>query len=91
MPQELINVLQIFILPVFAGVLIRLVFKRFSRAWIVSIVFAVLAAAWFVVALFPPVSGNEMYILVCLQNVLAAAGSAVTELFLFLIKKKKTD
>lgn len=70
----------LFVLPVLAGSLLRLACRRFRRGWVLTAVWALCAAAMWLVSLFPPIRGNEQYALRAVQLTCAAAGSLLTGL-----------
>ena len=80
MTQIILNYLMIFILPFLAGILLRSLFRKKARGWIVTVIAAVFALVTSIVAFTVPSHGSEvngilMYQAICLLvGVLLAAG-----------------
>ena len=78
---EFANFSYIFILPLILGGLIRFLLRKRSKAWIMTIVFAVGAFAAYLVAMDPPVAGSELYGIRLMQSFCLFNGSLITGCF----------
>ncbi len=67
--QILLNYCVIFVIPLIAGVIIRFVFRKFSKSWLITLISAVLTVISGIVTLNPPVQGSELYGLITIQFV----------------------
>ena len=79
--------LVIFVAPFLFGEMLRFFCRRFSKAWLVTVIALVLSAAAWVVATHPPVLGSELYIFRTIQAVCFTIGSLCVALF-FKVKEK---
>lgn len=76
------NYMVIFVAPLLFGGMLRFFCRRFSKAWLVTVIALVLSAAAWVVAMHPPVLGSELYILRTVQAVCFTIGSLCVGLFI---------
>ena len=91
MAQIVCNYMAIFIIPLLVGFIVRFLLRKRKKAWIVTVTGAVLSLIGFIVALNPPVSGNEAYGLLTIATACATAASAITGLVYRLLRKNKTE
>lgn len=77
-----VNYMVIFAAPLLFGGMLRFICRRFSKAWLVTVIALVLSAAAWVVAMNPPVLGSELYILRTVQAVCFTIGSLCAGLFI---------
>ncbi len=80
MSREMWNVTFIFILPVIFGAVIRVFCFDFRRSYLITVVSAILSGVMFIVALNPPVRGNEYYGLWAYMLAEFALGSLMVKL-----------
>lgn len=73
--QIFLNYLVIFVLPLLFGGALRFVCRRFSKAWLITVISTILSLIAWIVALNPPVIGSELYALRTIQLVCFTAGS----------------
>lgn len=85
--REMLNIIEIFILPLLIGIAIRLLFKKARLSWISTIAFTALALVWLAVYLFG--SAYESAAFYMMMSIIATAGSAVTGVMLKLLNRKK--
>ena len=83
------NIVCICVIPVLVGIILRLIFMKKQKGWIVSAVLSVLAVATGVVAIVIPSHGSEANGLLAYGAVLAAAGSLVCGGIIRLVRKLK--
>ena len=91
MAQIVWNFLQIFGIPLFVGFTVRFLLRKHKKAWIVTAAGAVLSLIGLLVALDPPVSGNEAYGLLTVAAACATAASLLTGVIYRLGTKKKPE
>ena len=91
MAQIVCNYMAIFIIPLLVGFIVRFLLRKRKKAWIVTVTGAVLSLIGFIVALNPPVSGNEAYGLLTIATACATAASAITGLVYRLLRKNKKE
>lgn len=87
MAQIVWNYLIIFVFPALIGGGVRFLSRRRKKAWIVTAVFALLTAVAVIIAVNPPVSGNEGYGLSAVMAGCATIASFLVGL-VFRIKQK---
>ena len=80
--QVLLNYLFVFVLPLVFGGALRFACRKYSRAWLVTAIAAVLSLAAWVIARDPPVRGSELYGLCTIQLVCCMTGSLLVGLLL---------
>lgn len=91
MAQIVWNYLQIFGIPILVGFIVRFLLRKRKKAWLITAAGAVLSIIGLIVALDPPVSGNEAYGLLTVAAASSTAASALTGLVCRLVRKKKTE
>lgn len=74
--------LTIVFLPLALGIVLRVLLRRWRRAWCLSAALAVLTALAWITALYPPIPGSELYGLRTIQALSMTAGSAITGMIL---------
>lgn len=89
MKQIIINYLVILVLPLVIGLATRIILQRFNKGCFATILFAILTAIGWCVAITIPSQGSELYGLLAIQATAAFASSLVTGLVLRL--KQKID
>ena len=82
MKQILINYLLIFGLPIFLGLIIRILLRRFNKACFATIVFAILTLVGWIVVFVVPSHGSELYGISAIQATTAFVSSLLTGLIL---------
>lgn len=80
MAQVIWNWVCILVLPLLAGAAIRFVCWKFSKAYIITIVAAILSVVAFIISKNPPVNGSELYGIFTLMAVSFTVGSFVVGL-----------
>lgn len=80
MDQIIKNYIFIFIIPFLIGVVVRILFQRAKRAYLITSVIAVLAVIGWVAFYTVPSHGSEMYGIIALLLTCAAAGALLTGL-----------
>ena len=80
MDQIIKNYMFIFIIPFFIGVVVRILFQRTKRAYLITSVIAVLAVIGWVAFYTAPSHGSELYGIIALLLTCAAAGALLTGL-----------
>ena len=80
MDQIIKNYMFIFIIPFLVGVVVRFLFQRTKRAYLITSVIAVLAVIGWVAFYTVPSHGSEMYGIIALLLTCAAAGALLTGL-----------
>lgn len=88
MGQILWNWTWIAVMPLLLGGAVRLLFRRWSKAWLVTAAAALLAAAAYIAALDPPVGGSELYGLRTVMAVFLTAGSLAAAVILRVKNKR---
>ncbi len=83
------NIVCICVIPVLVGIILRLIFMKKQKGWIVSAVLSVLAVAASVVAIVIPSHGSEANGLLAYGAALAAVGSLVCGGIIRLVRKLK--
>ncbi len=91
MKQIILNYVSIFVLPILAGFAVRFFCRRLKKAWLVTAAGAVLTVIALIVALNPPIAGNEGYGLITVSAACATAASLITGLVCRLINRKKSE
>ena len=91
MAQIVWNYMAIFIIPILVGFIVRFLLRKRKKAWLVTAAGAVLSLIGLIVALDPPVSGNEAYGLLTVAAACSTAASALTGLIYRLATKKKQE
>lgn len=67
MRQIFMNYLVIIIIPFLVGVFLRFLFRKRTKAWLITLITALLALAAFIVERTIPAYGSELYgLLVCM-------------------------
>ena len=89
MAQIVWNYMAIFIIPILVGFIVRFLLRKRKKAWLVTAAGAVLSLIGLIIAIDPPVSGNEAYGLLTIATACATAASALTGLIYSLATKKK--
>lgn len=89
MPQEIINVLMIFVLPAVVGIVLRLIFFKWRRGYIVDILCAVLAVVLWGVAFFVPSYGSEGNALLAMMATLLTAGTLASGAVVQIVRGRK--
>lgn len=87
--QIFLNYLTIFIIPVLVGISFRLIFRKKSKAWLVSAVFALITALFGVLTLLLSSGGNESFGLLTISSASALASSLVCGVIIRLAGRKK--
>ena len=87
--QVFMNHLYIFVFPFLLGALVRLMFRKEEKGWIVSPVVAVVSGVLTVVAFAAPNYGIAANALLMYQAVCLLAGSLLTGAVLWIIRLKK--
>lgn len=82
MKQIIINYLFILGLPIIVGLAVRILLRRFNKAYFVTVVFAVLTLAGWVVVNVIPSHGSELYGILAVQATAAFVSSLLTGLVL---------
>lgn len=82
MKQIIINYLFIFGLPILVGLVVRILFQRFSKAYFTTVAFAVFTLAGWVVVNVVPSNGSELYGILATQATVAFISSLLTGLVL---------
>ena len=80
MDQIIKNYIFIFIIPFLIGVVVRILFQRAKRAYLITSVIVVLAVIGWVAFYTVPSHGSEMYGIIALLLTCAAAGALLTGL-----------
>ena len=80
MDQIIKNYMFIFIIPFLIGIVVRILFQRAKRAYLITSVIAVLAVIGWVAFYTVPSHGSEMYGIIALLLTCAAAGALLTGL-----------
>lgn len=80
MDQIIKNYIFIFIIPFLIGVVVRILFQRAKRAYLITSVIVVLAVIGWVAFYTVPSHGSEMYGIIALLLTCAAAGTLLTGL-----------
>lgn len=80
MDQIIKNYIFIFIIPFLIGIVVRILFQRAKRAYLITSVIAVLAVIGWVAFYTVPSHGSEMYGIIALLLTCAAAGALLTGL-----------
>lgn len=75
MDQIIKNYIFIFIIPFLIGVVVRILFQRAKRAYLITSVIAVLAVIGWVAFYTVPSHGSELYGIIALQVTCAAVGA----------------
>lgn len=75
MDQIIKNYMFIFIIPFLVGVVVRFLFQRMKRAYLITSVIAVLAVIGWVVFYTVPSHGSELYGIIALLLTCAAVGA----------------
>ena len=75
MKQIVLNYLVIVIIPFLLGALIRFLFRKRSKAWLVTAITAFLAVAAFIIERTVPNHGSELYALLVVQAVCLLIGA----------------
>ncbi|WP_298020439.1 hypothetical protein [uncultured Dysosmobacter sp.] len=88
MGQIIWNWTWIAVMPLLLGGAVRLLCRRWSKAWLVTAAAALLAAAAYIAALDPPVRGSELYGLRTVMAVFLTAGS-LTAAVILRVKNKR--
>lgn len=88
MKQIIINYFMIFILPIILGVCVRLLCRKWSKAWLITVISAVLTIIEVIVAHDPPVSGSEVYALTAVQLFCFTITSLIAGIVIRKIKKR---
>ena len=91
MAQIVWNYTQIFGIPILVGFIVRFLLRKRKKAWIVTAAGAVLSLIGLIIAIDPPVSGNEAYGLLTVAAASSTAASALTGLIFRAVTKKKTE
>lgn len=91
MAQIVWNYMAIFIIPILVGFIVRFLLRKRKKAWLVTAAGAVLSLIGLIIAINPPVSGNEAYGLLTVAAASSTAASALTGLVCRLVRKKKTE
>ena len=84
--QIILNYLFIFVLPLISGGCVRFFCRKWSKAWLVTVVPALLTIAAYVAACNPPVLGSELYGLRTVQLCCFTIASLIVGL---IFRKKK--
>lgn len=84
--QIILNYLVIFVLPLISGGCVRFFCRKWSKAWLVTVVPALLATAAYAAACDPPVPGSESYGLQTVQLCCFTIASLIVGL---IFRKKK--
>lgn len=87
MLQIMINYLYIFIGPFILGLVLRLIFFKFRKGFIVEILCAVLAAVLWGVAFLVPSYGSEANALLALQGTCLTVGALIAEGIIRLVRQ----
>lgn len=87
MKQIIINYPFVFGLPMIVGSAVRVLLKRFSKAYFATAVFAVLALVGWVVVNVVPSHGSELYGILAVQATTAFVSSLLAGLVLGLKSK----
>lgn len=80
MDQIIKNYMFIFIIPFLVGVVVRFLFQRTKRAYLITSVIAVLTVIGWVVFYTVPSHGSELYGIIALLLTCAAVGTLLTGL-----------
>ena len=80
MDQIIKNYIFIFIIPFLIGIVVRILFQRAKRAYLITSVIVVLAVIGWVAFYTVPSHGSEMYGIIALLLTCAAAGALLTGL-----------
>ena len=88
MKQIIINYLFVIGFPIIVGLAVHILFRRFGKAYLATVVFAVLALVGWIVAKAAPSNGSEMYGMLATQATLAFVSCVLTGLVLKLKSKK---
>ena len=87
MLQIALNYLYIFIGPFILGLVLRLIFFRFRKGFIVELVCAALSVVLWGVALLVPSYGSEGNALMALQGTCLTAGALIAEGIVRLVRR----
>lgn len=74
--------LVVIVLPLLLGGILRSACRKVSKAWLITVISAILSAAAWMIARNPPVLGSELYWFRAIQAVCFTAGSLLAEAFL---------
>lgn len=86
MSQILLNYLQLVIIPMLIGFIVRFCCRRRKNAYRVTVFFVIFALAAWIAAYIIPAHGSELYGLVALQITCAAVASLLSGLVIWLKK-----
>ncbi len=89
MKQIVLNCLVIFIIPFLLGALIRFLFCKRSKAWLVTAITVFLALAAFIIERTVPNHGSELYALWLFQAVCLLIGSLLMGVVTRVMCRKK--
>ena len=88
MKQIVINYLFVVGLPIVVGFAVRFLFRRLSKACLVTAAFAALALTGWIVANAVPANGSELYGILAAQATAALISSLLTGVALTLKQKR---
>lgn len=88
MIQIIFNYFQIFGLPIIIGLVSRGLLQKFSKAYFVTVLFAVLTIVGWIVVITVPSHGSELYIIKAVQATTAFVSSLLIGLIFRLQLKK---
>lgn len=90
MKQIIMNYLFIYGLPIIIGSAIRILLQRFNKAYLATVLFAVLALWVLAIVNVVPAHGSERYGILAVQTTTAFATSLLTGLLLRLKSKTRS-
>lgn len=87
MSQEIKNIIMIFIVPVIVGIVLRLLFLKKQKGYIITAVEGGIALVMFLLSLTVDTGGNEFLGIWFLMTLFAFIGCFVTEVAICIRKK----